>query len=150
VLAVKKDIGIGVANAAGKAVNELGFGEFYEHCGICVKPFPGNKPSKTTYIMRKNPVEEGTGYRAGSKPKKIKASSELKPTKYRIKDTKAKKGKEAAAVIKVRANTYVITGDKPILHTAKTTIDVTHTGDVTLWQGATAKKPATMKQVIAR
>jgi hypothetical protein len=148
--AVKKGIEVGVA--AGKTVDENGYGVFYLDKGIHVTA------AKTVYYIRTAPTKKDGIYIAASKSKKITVAAVLKAPKYKVKAKSEKKDKNgavktpASAVISVKANTYVsINGDAPRLYSAKTILNVLNiTGVIELWTAATAKKPASFKQTIER
>ncbi|MCL2081798.1 MAG: hypothetical protein FWH04_00955 [Oscillospiraceae bacterium] len=139
--AVKTNIQIGIAgpNAKGvenkgKTVDTNGWGKFYTDGGICVKPIgeKNGKPAvvKTTYFYRAAPSDEG-GFTPGSAQKKIKVTSQLKPTKYKPGANKAKADK-----------TYV----NGVLYAKKAEFTLA-AGDQ-VWHGATAKKAASAKQTV--
>ncbi|MCL2082436.1 MAG: hypothetical protein FWH04_04265, partial [Oscillospiraceae bacterium] len=123
----------------GKTVDENGWGEFYpgETNGICVKELEKNTKGKdmtvkTTYFYRTAPRlnDDGTTFTAASKPKKIRALSQLKRPKYKIGQNKAK------------ADTTYVNGT-PYAKKAQFTLT---SGDV-VWHGATVKKPASATQL---
>ena len=151
------ELQIGKADTTNKKVDENGFGQFYDapNHGIPVEEYNGSKVTKPVYLVRYAPNENTDGsFTPASKTAKIKVSSNLKTTKYVIKE-KAEKTKNdvvtkpAKATIKVKANTYISINGETTLYTAKKEIDVLNvTGTIELWQGATAKKPATAKQIL--
>jgi hypothetical protein len=148
--AVKEGIEVGAA--AGRAVDENGYGIFYDETGI---PVPD---AKKTYFVRTAPKKSGSTYTAASKPKRITIAAALKAPKYKVKAKAEKKNKDgtvktpASAVIAVKKNTYVrVNGGAPKLYADKANLDVLKTtGTIELWTAATAKKPAGKKQTIER
>ncbi len=157
--AIKKNIQIGVAAGTSGAVpDEFGFGWFYDGMknGIPVMELTGTKVMKTAYVYRVAPTQNGSTYKAASKPRKIKASSELKPTKYKVKPTRRNKDGtlKAPAIVKLKAGSMVrlvpTSGEATLRrYTAKTDLNVQNKqGTASFWIAATAKKPASKKQVI--
>ncbi|MCL1807949.1 MAG: hypothetical protein FWG31_09645 [Oscillospiraceae bacterium] len=155
--AVKADILIGVAS--GKTVDERGYGQFYPGLtnGIPVLGLEGSKPSKTVYFIRTAPSRDGDVYTAASKPKKISVSGALKAPSYKVKskaektDKEGKVKKPATAVIAVKKGSHarIVGKTAPTLYGSKGTLDVLNvTENVELWTAATAKKPASAKQII--
>ena len=147
--AVKENVQIGAADAAkkNKVTDEKHFGCFYDGLtnGICVKELKTAKPIKSIYLIRTAP-QDGPDYKAASKVKKVKALSEIKAPRYKVKTTKASKSKEATKTIKYKANTIVSRTDLTTLHPSNGLLDVMDvTESIWLWTGATAKKPASVK-----
>ncbi|MCL2081994.1 MAG: hypothetical protein FWH04_01985 [Oscillospiraceae bacterium] len=139
--AVKSNIQIGIAGLndkgkPGKAVDTNGWGKFQADGGICVKPIgdKNGKPAvvKTTYFYRTAPSDVD-GFTPGGKPKKIKATSQLKPTKYKLKDGK----------IKVKKGT-IVNGAAPLADKA----EIDFVAGMQVWMAATAKKAASAKQTV--
>ena len=132
--AVKTDILIGVAD--GKDVDGDDWGKFFDGAatGIPVKASGG----KTAYYFKSAAVKVSDAeYTPASKQKKVSAVSLTKAPTYKL-DTKKK-------LIKYKANTYIKAGDAaPVLKSEKG--EVTNAGTYTFWLGATAKKPASVKQ----
>ena len=93
------------------------------------------------YFFRE-PPKPAPDYQAGSKAKKVNATSLLKPPNYKI-----NKG-----IIKYKANTII--GTNGILQndgnpfTAKGGLYVTPGETYSFWQAATVKKAATAKQTV--
>jgi len=167
--AVKQDVQVGVADAAkkNKVLDEKGFGHFYEHCGICVKPLEGTRPGKYVYHIRTAPKQSGTTYTAGGKARRITARSELKETRIKPKTHK----KTGVETIKLKKGDYIFAGmpnglganpqnisgtaviaNGNVRYSAERSVaTVTNVnGEITVWRGATEKKPASKKQVIQR
>ncbi|MCL2099527.1 MAG: Ig-like domain-containing protein, partial [Oscillospiraceae bacterium] len=143
--AVKENIEIAAADAANKnkTVDKMGWGTFREDDNDNVKGIPvyeltGTKAARTQYFIRSAPVkEDNSTYTPASKPKKIRASSELKPPKY--------KPNKKTGEIKIKAGTYVsIGGSEPELYEKKETLSPAIT--MRIWQMATVKKPVSAKQ----
>ncbi|MCL2082741.1 MAG: leucine-rich repeat protein [Oscillospiraceae bacterium] len=140
---VKEGIQFGVAGSdtrgriyKGKSVDENGWSSFLpgETNGVCVEQIDlaYGKVSKRVYFYRVEPKKGNNGsYTAGSVQKKFKVLSLQKPPKYKLKGLQ----------IKVKANTYV----NGTLYTEKTLLSVS-AGDI-IWQAATAKKPASARQI---
>jgi hypothetical protein len=145
------DIQIGAAS--GRTVDEKHFGQFYAapNHGIPVLKLEGTKPAKTTYFVRLAPKQEGAAFTPASRAARVKVTSELKETKYKIRTKDAKGDKPATAIIKLKANTYTIINGTTKYHKDKETVDVLSvTGDIVIWNGATAKKPSSKKQTLGR
>ncbi|MCL2082602.1 MAG: S8 family serine peptidase [Oscillospiraceae bacterium] len=138
---LKEGMQIGIAGLngkgkPGKTVDTNGWGKFQSDGGICVKPIgeKNGKPAvvKTVYFYRMAPKPNGDGsFTAAGKPKKIKVTGQLKPTKYNPGKSKAKAD-----------NTYV----NGALYAKKTELTLA-AGDQ-VWHGATAKKAATAVQMV--
>ncbi len=151
-------------------VEEVSFtwGAFPEEGGLNVEALAeGSKPTKRVYLVRLQPVMEAGKYAPASKPAKVTASSEQKAVKLKA-DYKKEliKGKENLNVFfggdisKVDAEkTYTKDAPRGTLmapmtkEQAKAGVDISTymteaRESVTLWIGATEKKPATAKQVI--
>ncbi|MCL2083314.1 MAG: hypothetical protein FWH04_08805 [Oscillospiraceae bacterium] len=105
--ATTADIEVGIANygtdglAAKPGKTPLRWGEL-RGTGICVAPLPvNNKAAKTVYFYRESAFQSGTAvtpvYTAGSKPKKVSATSLNKPIKAVTKNGK----------LKVKAGTFI-------------------------------------------
>jgi hypothetical protein len=124
----------------------LGYGQFFpgETNGIPVEPLRDGKPHRTPYLIRtapQPPTQPGGAYTAASRTRRINAMSQQRAPNYRIKNN----------TIRVRANTYVTISGETTHYTAKGTVDVSAvTGDIVIWQGATARRPASAKQTITR
>jgi hypothetical protein len=167
--AVKKDVQVGVADAAQKnrVLDSKGFGHFYEKLGICVKPLEGVKAEKYVYHIRTAPKQSGTTYTAGGRSRRITARSELKETRINPKTHK----KTGVETIKLRRGDYIFAGIPGGLGANPQNISGAVTlangnvryseersvaavtdvnGNITVWRGATAKRPSTKKQVIQR
>jgi hypothetical protein len=162
VQAVKAGIQIGLAamvnGKPGKTTDAKGFGYFYDHCGICVKPLPdavGAKPVRTTYFIRMEPAQNGEVYTAASRARRIRASGELRAPKASVRERAAKGNSPATATLRVRANTYTIIPNRANgeaeLHAAKNDIDVLGiAGNIEVWTAASARRPASAKTPIIR
>jgi hypothetical protein len=152
--------GIQIGLISGKTVDDKHFGQFYaapNHGIPVVKLEDGAKPSRTVYAVRSAPRPDGSAFLPASKSVKVKASSELKVPKFKIKAKDAKLNKDgtvkraATADISVRAGTYVVVDGRRTLHGAKTKVDVFRAaGRIEAWSEATARKPASAKQVLTR
>ncbi|MCL2082434.1 MAG: S8/S53 family peptidase [Oscillospiraceae bacterium] len=145
-----------VGAAKGKTVDpDTGFGRFYPGLtsGIPIRPLEDG--TKTVYFIRTAPTDTG-GYTPASKPKKISAKNEQKPTKY-------KKDKP----IKLKEGDYIYAGNLanlgadaiPALSSlsprtlmvarGKITVSITGISEpIYIWKGATAKKPVSQKQIL--
>jgi hypothetical protein len=131
--AVRNNIQIG--GVTGKTADEKG--QFFEDGGICVKPLAGTKPERTQYLIRTAPAQSGDTFTAASRVRRIRASGELRAPRY-----KEKKGE-----INIRAGTYVSLPDGTVtLHGERKKLPVV--SGMRVWQGATAKRPASAKQTI--
>ncbi|MCL2080934.1 MAG: InlB B-repeat-containing protein, partial [Oscillospiraceae bacterium] len=138
---LKADIEVGAAN--GKVVDANGYGKFFgsdgSTNGIGIIPLTGAKPAKTPYFIRSapKPADDNGAFTAASKAKRINVLGEQKAPNYKV-----NKG-----VIKYKANTVIQQGGgAAAVQTAKGEWDTE--GEVTLWMAATAKKPASAKQVL--
>ncbi|MCL2083410.1 MAG: hypothetical protein FWH04_09305 [Oscillospiraceae bacterium] len=140
---VKEGIHIGTPQIEGGKAQKMDiyhdWGYFYpgEANGICIRSLgdKNGKPlvQKTTYFYKEEPrLNEDGSYTPASKPKKITVSGLQKPPKYKLGVNKAKAD-----------NTYV----NGVLYAKKQEFDLT-AGDQ-VWHGATEKKPATAKQIVA-
>jgi hypothetical protein len=143
--AVRTGIQIGVAS--GRAVDERGFGQFFQTTGI-----PVLEARRTQYFVRTAPDASGGTFTPASRTRRINAAGLQKVPRYSVREKAAKGNNPATAIIRVRANTGVIMGDRRAdEYTARTDIDVlTFTGDIQLWMNATARRPMSAKQVISR
>jgi alpha-tubulin suppressor-like RCC1 family protein len=143
-----------------KSVGTPGFGVFCKGAGEClheikcrgipVKKPDTDKPFKTGYIIRTAPELKGNVYIPASKQKRIAALSEIKETKYTIKEKDAKKDRPATAALNIKANTYIrINGGTARYYEVKTKENVLPvTGTIEIWSGATVKRPSSRKQVL--
>ena len=148
-LAYKQQFQVGAAeivnrekNRAGKTVSySMGWGNFRhgDTQGICLKPLGSKgRTQKAIYFVRTPPGlgSDGVTYNPGGKPLRVSAKGEGKMAKYKLK----------AGVVAVKRNTYVMTTGAAVLYTAKSSVSVT--GNTTLWQAATTKKPAGAVQTL--
>ena len=148
--AVKNGIEIGVANAVRKAVDDNGYGVFFEgdKNGIPVKTLPSsNKVEKITYFIRTAPTaptQAGQAYTAAGKSRKITASSEIKQLKA-VKPKTDRNTQELTISLK-KGLAYTV-NDESVISTGnvKVTVSVEKGDSVTIWNIATAKKPASKK-----
>jgi hypothetical protein len=148
--AVKNNIQIGVADAAQKnrVVDEKHFGQFFpgETNGISVLELTGTKPTRTTYIIRTAPRQDGTAFTPAGKTVRVRVSGEGKRPNYKVKSAG-----NASSSVKVKALTYVSINNAPAkLYSGKETVEFARDARVEVWQGATPKRPATAKQMIRR
>jgi hypothetical protein len=168
--AVRNNIEIGIAavNPANgkplKVTDDNGFGRFFDHCGICVKPLPPAvgtakpKPARTAYFIRtapRPPAQDGGAYTAGSRARRINVMGQQRMPNFSIKIRDAKGSNPATATINLRAGTYIwhegITSGKPALRSAKASEDVINvTSKIELWMAATPRRPASAKQELTR
>jgi len=162
--AVKNNIEIGVTDILpsgrpGRTANDQGFGRFFDHCGICVKPLPGGdrpRPVRASYIIRTAPAEHANGtYTAASRPRRIRASGELRPLAIAVRNRNARGTNPATATLRVRRGSATIIPGRnngaAEFHAERTNIDVLGiTGNIEVWTAATARRPATAKQIINR
>ena len=112
-----------------------------ETTGIPIKALKGAKVTKTVYFVKYAPQKDGSEYIAASKPVKVMVTSEQKKPNFKI-DTKKK-------TIKAKAGTIVNLGGIITRYDSKGEVDLTdYKGKIELWTAATAKKPASVKQVL--
>ncbi|MCL2081968.1 MAG: family 43 glycosylhydrolase [Oscillospiraceae bacterium] len=152
--AVKTNIQIGVAalngnGKPGKTVDASGWGRFQADGGICIKPIGENEKNgkpvmlKTTYFYRAAPTDAG-GFTPGSAQKKVRATSQMKPTKYKI---NVKKN-----VIQYKANTIIsinsVMQNDGMPFAVKGGVSVVSGETYGFRQAATAKKAATALQTV--
>jgi hypothetical protein len=76
------------ADATGKAVDRLGFGNFLSDNGVPVHPINvdarGNlKVTRHTYFVRVSPASDSETFTPASRPVRFRVTSERKPTRYR-------------------------------------------------------------------
>jgi hypothetical protein len=82
---LKAGLEIAPADSTGRTVDEYGYGRFFEGdaVGIPVQPMTGGKAARFNYFARTAPTQSGDVFTAASKPVRVRATSEQKPTRYR-------------------------------------------------------------------
>lgn len=101
---------------------------------------------RTQYLIRTAPTESNGTFTAASAPRRITASSELRMPRLRI---NARSG-----AVRVRAGTYVRTHGEITLYTRDDVRarrnEVRITRNAEIWHEATARRPASAKQMLTR
>jgi len=107
----------------------------------------GDKPTRTTYFIRTEPRQSDAVFTSASKTARIRVTGELKTPQYKVKSG----GRYAPSTIKIKAHTYVSINNAPgKLYSVKTTVEFARDARAEVWQAATAKKPASAKQVVGK